>query len=120
MSLHQLQASRPVAVRARAYFEDIVPRLLRSRPLQGELAARIGFRLHGESGGSWTIDGVDGRVLAGIQDPRATLTADVGTFESMLAGNLDVIAALADGRLQISGERSLFSGLAALLAAPQS
>lgn len=63
--------------------------------------------------GSVRID--EAGVVADDADADCTITADAGTFQELLAGNLDPTAAFMSGRLAIEGDMGLAMRLASVL-----
>jgi aminoglycoside phosphotransferase (APT) family kinase protein len=76
-----------------------------------EAAVRLQFRLSGDGGGDWwvLVRGTDASRHAGVvDDPDATLEADVADWHAVQSGNLDRLQAFMDGKLKISGDLTLF------------
>jgi len=72
---------------------------------------RLQFRLSGQGGGDWwvLVQGDDASRHAGVvDDPDATLEADVADWRAVQAGDLDRLQAFMDGKLKISGDLTLF------------
>ncbi|WP_397543265.1 SCP2 sterol-binding domain-containing protein [Roseovarius salis] len=69
------------------------------------------FVIEGE--GAIVIDG-DG-VRAGDDEADVTLTAEAGTFEQMLEGDLDPTAAFMSGKLSVDGDMGLAMKLGNLI-----
>ncbi|MEC3859946.1 SCP2 sterol-binding domain-containing protein [Mesobacterium sp. TK19101] len=70
------------------------------------------FEIEGE--GSLIID-ADG-VRAGDDDADVTLSADVDTFQQILAGDLNPTAAFMSGKLSVDGDMGAAMKLASVLA----
>jgi aminoglycoside phosphotransferase (APT) family kinase protein len=72
---------------------------------------RLQFRLSGQGGGDWWVlvhgDGAS-RHAGVVDDPDATLEADVADWRAVQAGDLDRLQAFMDGKLKISGDLTLF------------
>jgi aminoglycoside phosphotransferase (APT) family kinase protein len=76
-----------------------------------DAAVRLQFRLSGDGGGDWwvLVRGTDASRHAGVvDDPDATLEADVADWHAVQSGNLDRLQAFMDGKLKISGDLTLF------------
>ena len=72
---------------------------------------RLQLRLAGDGGGDWYVvmQGDDATRHAGVvDDPDATLEADVADWRAVQAGDLDRLRAFMDGKLRISGDLTLF------------
>jgi putative sterol carrier protein len=76
-----------------------------------DAAVRLQFRLSGDGGGDWwvLVRGADASRHAGVvDDPDATLEADVADWHAVQSGDLDRLQAFMDGKLKISGDLTLF------------
>jgi aminoglycoside phosphotransferase (APT) family kinase protein len=76
-----------------------------------DAAVRLQFRLSGDGGGDWwvLVRGTDASRHAGVvDDPDATLEADVADWHAVQSGDLDRLQAFMDGKLKISGDLTLF------------
>src|SRR5262245_5051912 len=72
--------------------------------------ARLQFRLSGPGGGDWYVlvrDQVGTRHDGLIDDPDATMEADVADWRAVQDGTLDRLQAFMDGKLRISGDLTL-------------
>src|SRR4029450_11195960 len=81
------------------------------RRRDADAAVRLQFRLSGDGGGDWwvLVRGTDASRHAGVvDDPDATLEADVADWHAGQAGDLGRLQAVLDGKLKISGDLTLF------------
>jgi putative sterol carrier protein len=84
----------------RTFFDDVCPRLLKTRTATD--TARFGFTIDGA--GAWTIDLAKRAVTPGTAaDVDASLAMSSADFSTMLAGELDLLAAIQSGTLRLSG-----------------
>ena len=79
--------------------------------IAGGFAGPAKFVIEGE--GSVIIDGNGAR--AGDDDADVTLTADVDTFQGMLAGDVNPTSAFMTGKLAVDGDMGMAMQLGAIL-----
>ena len=79
--------------------------------IAGGFAGTAKFVIEGE--GSVIIDGNGAR--AGDDDADVTLTADVDTFQGMLAGDVNPTSAFMTGKLAVDGDMGMAMQLGAIL-----
>ncbi|WP_135501595.1 SCP2 sterol-binding domain-containing protein [Roseovarius aestuariivivens] len=79
--------------------------------MDGGLDGSAKFVIEGE--GEIIVDGDGAR--AGDGDADVTLTADAGTFESILSGDLDPTTAFMSGQLSVDGDMGMAMKLGAVL-----
>lgn len=97
-------------------FERTLPALLKGKPRKPGV---IGFAATGNpETGYWIVSLADGTSRRGTEKdrPEVVVEADAAVLVLLLAGDLDIPAALARGVLTVSGDRSRLTDLAALLA----
>ncbi len=76
----------------------------------GNVDAVVQYHLTGEQGGDWIIAIRDGacKVTPGVtENPTLTLTAEAQVFRKILLGQMDGMAALMQGKLQLKGNLGL-------------
>src|SRR5687767_13236556 len=92
------------ARRTREFFEHVVPTLLRLRAADcRDAGGSYGFVLSGTDGGCWTIDFGALTVAPRLREATLVLRTTAAAFAAMLAGELDVAAAVADGTIRYDG-----------------
>ena len=114
MGVQDFYAGKAGVMKARTFFETLCPMLLKLR--QASCAAVGGvyaFDLTGTQGGRWTLNFTHGTVTPSLGPADLTLRMEATTFAAMIAGDLDVLPALASGRISITGDRRLFMNLSA-------
>jgi hypothetical protein len=105
---------------AKAFFEDVCTTLFRMRADDCRaMGGTYCFELKGRGGGSWTLDFANTTLIRRECEATLVLRTTTEAFEALLAGELDVPVAVADGTLTFEGDPKLFSNLAKFTA-PQS
>ena len=101
------------------FFDDVCPKLLEA---QREACAKLGgsyaIKLGGDGGGTWTLDFGTASVAKGLKK-RPDLTLEISTkdFALMMAGSLDIPAALQSRRVKLHGDARKITNLAVILGA---
>jgi len=100
-----------------AMFDSALPALLSAQRARcAQIGGEYGFDIGGEGGGAWTLDFVAATVARGLPK-KATLTIAMpaSDFEKLLKGQLDVTAALKEGRVRITGDSKRLADLMSVL-----
>jgi hypothetical protein len=96
----------------RTFFDQVCPFLFDHRAAFCEEAGgRYAFELAGA--GAWTLDFARRAVEEGARDAQLIVRMRAADFARLLQGELNLTAALADGRFAFEGERDRFEVLAA-------
>src|SRR5262249_23571490 len=101
-----------------SFFADLLGRQLRDRPdLTAPLQGSCRIVLEGQGGGQWTLDftGTPPAIDTRAQAADCSITLGLADFRDIVAGAVNPMVSLWDGRVSIEGDQALAGQVAQLI-----